>query len=49
MTYVNEATRASLVPGIAHIYTTVRLIAIFAATGIFTTIGIRGLLRRAID
>jgi len=49
MTYVSEAMRASLVPGVAHMNTTVCFIAIFAAIGIFGTIGIRDFLRRAID
>lgn len=49
MTYVSEAMRASLVPGVAHMNTTVCFIAICAAIGIFGTIGIRGFLRRAVD
>jgi ABC-2 type transport system permease protein len=49
MTYVSETMRASLVPGVAHMNTSVCFLAIFAAIGIFGTIGIRGFLRRAID
>ncbi|HEY5274366.1 MAG TPA: hypothetical protein VIJ34_14205 [Acidimicrobiales bacterium] len=49
MTYVSKAMRGSLVPVVAHLNTTVCFIAIFAAIGIFGTIGIRGFLRRAVD
>jgi ABC-2 type transport system permease protein len=49
LTYVSEGTRAALVPAVPHIQPWVSLLVLVAALGLFTALGVRGFLRRAID
>jgi len=49
MTYVSEGMRAALVPGVPHIRPLICVLALLVSLAIFTAIGIRGFIRRAID
>ncbi len=49
LTYVSESMRAALVPGIAHIRTSVCVVMLVCSLVVFSTTGIRGFVRRAID
>jgi ABC-2 type transport system permease protein len=49
LTYVSEAARAALVPGVPHIPAGVCLSVLVVALAVFGWIGIRGFDRRAID
>lgn len=49
MTYVSEACRAALTPGVPHIHPWVCLLVLVAALAGFGTLGVRGFGRRAID
>jgi ABC-2 type transport system permease protein len=49
LTYVSESMRAALVPDIPHMRPWIAIVMLVVALGIFTTTGIRGFLRRAMD
>jgi ABC-2 type transport system permease protein len=49
LTYVSEGTRAALVPAVPHIGAWVSLAVLVAALALFSSLGVRGFLRRAID
>ncbi len=49
LTYVSEAMRAELVPGVAHIPVWISLTVLVGSCALFGYIGIRGFLRRALD
>lgn len=49
LTYVSEGIRASLVPALPHIPLWICLIVSVLAIAVFTLLGIRGFLRRALD
>jgi ABC-2 type transport system permease protein len=49
LTYVSEATRAALVPGVPHIAPWISLVVMVAAVALFGWLGIAGFNRRAID
>lgn len=49
MTYISEGMRGAMVPSVPHIRPEICLLALVAALGIFSSIGIRGFIRRAID
>jgi ABC-2 type transport system permease protein len=49
LTYVSEGMRAALIPQVPHLAPWISLSALVASVGVFTGVGIRGFLRRAID
>jgi ABC-2 type transport system permease protein len=49
MTYASEGMRAALTPSVHHMYPWVCVLGLALSVALFTTIGIRGFLRRAID
>jgi ABC-2 type transport system permease protein len=49
LTYVSEGLRAAMVPQVPHIRPWVCIIACFVALAVFTAIGVRGFLRRALS
>jgi ABC-2 type transport system permease protein len=49
MTYVSEAMRAALVPGVPHIQPWVCLLVLVGSLVVLMRIGVRGFYRRAID
>lgn len=49
MTYASEGMRAALTPSVHHMRPWICVLGLFASVVIFTAIGIRGFLRRAID
>jgi ABC-2 type transport system permease protein len=49
LTYASEGMRAALIPQVPHLAPWISLSALVASVGLFTAVGIRGFLRRAID
>jgi ABC-2 type transport system permease protein len=49
MTYVSEAVRGALVPGVPHIEPWICLLVLVFAISVLMTIGVKGFYRRAID
>lgn len=49
MTYASEGMRAALTPSVHHMYPWVCVLGLAVSVAVFSTIGIRGFLRRAID
>ena len=49
LTYVSEGMRAALIPQVPHMNPLLGLLALVAAVTLFTWIGVRGFIRRAID
>ena len=49
LTYVSEATRAALVPGVPHMAAWISVLVMVFAVSVFGWLGIRGFNRRAID
>jgi ABC-2 type transport system permease protein len=49
LTYVSEAMRAALVPTIPHMRPWVCIVMLLASLALFSTTGIRGFMRRAVD
>jgi ABC-2 type transport system permease protein len=49
LTYVSEAMRGALVPGIAHMRPWVCILLLIVSLAVFGTTGIRGFMRRALD
>jgi len=49
MTYASEGMRAALTPSVHHMRPWICVAGLALSVAVFTTIGIRGFLRRAID